>query len=83
MATPVAPKGWTDSSFLVDPYTYSYLASAWTEQVDAQDVSHMTVYNNTHTTDVTEWKALAMIDAATQAGKPFFMMVTGGRKSFS
>ncbi|KAK3053173.1 hypothetical protein LTR09_005799 [Extremus antarcticus] len=77
LATPAPPKGWTNSSFLIDPYTYNYLQSRWTNKVNAQSLSDVTAFPGIHTTDVTTQKALAMIDAATAAGKQFFMMVTG------
>lgn len=72
----------TPSSFLIDPYTYNYLQSRWTNKVNAQSLSDVTAFPGVHTTDVTTQKALAMIDAATAAGRQFFMMVTGGQEAF-
>ena len=80
MARPEPPKGWTDSTFLVDPGTYNYYNSSWTNQVDATDEhEHVRYFENQHTTDVTEQKAVAMLDEAVGSGEQFFMMVAGGR----
>lgn len=79
LATPAPPAGWTNSSFLIDPYTYNYLQSQWTNKPNARTVSNdVTAFPNVHTTTVTERKALAMVDAAAAAGGQFFMMITGG-----
>ena len=58
------PAGWTDSSFLVDPWTYNYFHSRWTSQSPASIASEA----GTHTTTVTHRKALDMLDAAVDAG---------------
>ncbi|CAK3774366.1 arylsulfatase [Lecanosticta acicola] len=66
------PKGWTNSSFLVDPWTYNYWNSTWTNG-DAR--KHLTAFPGHHTTHVTRRKALEFIDQAVDAGGQFFMMV--------
>ena len=53
--------------------------SHWTNKVNAQSVADTTVYDNVHTTDVTNQKALAMIDEAAASGNQFFMMVAPGK----
>ena len=68
----------TPISFLVDPYIANYLHSHWTDGVNAQSVADTTAYDGTHTTDVTNKKALDMIDEAASDGKQFFMMVAPG-----
>lgn len=65
------PKGWTESSFLVDPYTYNYFHSHWTNGY----TSKITPFDNIHTTNVTQQKALDMIDDAAKAGEQFFMQI--------
>ena len=66
------PNGWTDSSFLVDPHTYNYFHSRWTNN------GAIKAFHNVHTTSVTQKKALSFIDAAANAGEQFFMMVAPG-----
>lgn len=70
-ATPAFPDAWTDSSFLVDPYTYNYYHSHWTNGYTKK----ITDYPGIHTTNVTQTKALAMLDQAVDTGNQFFMMV--------
>ena len=74
MATPEHPKGWTSSSFLVDPWTYNYWNSHWTNGY----TNEITGYKGIHTTDVTQTKALAMIDDAANSKDQFFLMVAPG-----
>ena len=66
------PEGWTDSSFLVDPWTYNYYNSRWT----TQGAAALTSEAGTHTTLVTERKALDFIDDAVDTGGQFFLMVS-------
>jgi hypothetical protein len=61
-------------SFLIDPWTYHYYQSQWTDGYT--DI--ITPYDGTHTTHVTQEKALAMLDGAAATGEQFFMMVTPG-----
>lgn len=68
------PSDWTHSSFLVDPYTYQYWNSRWTND----DTSDLTPYWGVHTTNVTQDKALDYIDDAAAAGQQFFMMIAPG-----
>lgn len=58
--------------------TQNYLNSEWTNDANAASSGDVTQYPNTHTTDVTNKKALDMIDEAASDGKQFFMMVAGG-----
>lgn len=76
MATWGHPEGWTDSSFLIDPYTYNYYHSHYTNKVNATDRNaDVTAYPGQHTTDVTHQKALDMLKDAAESENPFFMMV--------
>ena len=68
------PKGWKHSSFLVDPWTYNYFDSHWTNDY----TSTLTQHNGVHTTNVTQTKALDFLDDAAAAGEQFFMMVAPG-----
>jgi arylsulfatase A-like enzyme len=74
-AMPAHPRGWTESNFLVDPYTYDYFHSRWTNGY----TSTITLYDGIHTTNVTQQKALAFLDDAAEKGEQFFMMVTPGK----
>lgn len=73
----------TSIRFLVDPYIFNYLHSHWTNGVNAQSVADTTAYDNIHTTDVTNKKALDMIDEAANDGNQFFMMVASGKSVLS
>lgn len=66
-------------SFLLDPWTYNYYNSHWTDRVDAESLADVTPFKGIHTTDVTEQKALAMLDDAADRGGQFFMMVAPGK----
>lgn len=66
------PKDWTNSSFLVDPWTYNYYNSTWTLG-DSKGGTHNVL--GTHTTWVTRDKAENFIDDAADSGEQFFMMV--------
>ena len=61
-------KGWTGSDFLLDPYTYQYLNSAYQRNKDAP-VSH----KGEHSVDVLTAKAYGFLDDAVQQDKPFFI----------
>ena len=63
-------------SMLLDPFTYRYYDSKWTNGY-TDDVSS---YKGIHTTDVTQEKALAMIEDAATSGDQFFMMVAPGER---
>ena len=70
------PVGWNDSSFLIDPWVYTYYHSRYTNKVNAlNNKTDVTEYPNEHTTDVTHQKALAMMAEAAASPNPFFMMV--------
>ena len=71
LAQPQHPRGWTNSSFLLDPWTYNYYHSRWSHGETADILK----YDGQHTTEVTEMKALEMIDQAANASNPFFMMI--------
>ena len=71
LAKPDHPKGWTNSSFLLDPWTYNFYHSRWSHGETGEIEKHI----GEHTTDVTETKSLAMLDQAAQANNQWFMMV--------
>jgi hypothetical protein len=62
------------SSFLIDPWTYNYYHSKWTNDY----TNKISSYDGIHTTNITQDKALAMIDDAAAIGEQFFMMVAPG-----
>jgi arylsulfatase A-like enzyme len=64
------PKGWDMSSMLVDPWTYNYHHSHWTNGKS----SKISNYPGVHT-HVTQLKALKAIDDAAKNKHQFFMMV--------
>ena len=79
IADPEPPRGWTDSSFLVEPWTYNYYNSHWTNKVNAtSEKDDISAEKGRHTTDVTEEKALSFLDDAAQREGSFFMMVAPG-----
>jgi arylsulfatase A-like enzyme len=61
-------KGWTQSDFLLDPYTYDYLNSSFQRNQDPP-VS----YEGQNSLDVLAYKALGFLDDAAQEDKPFFL----------
>ena len=65
------PNAWTNSSFLVDPWTYNYHKSRWTNQQQKKIENH----SGEHTTTVTQAKALDMLEKAAKADDQFFMMI--------
>ena len=65
------PKSWDHSSFLLDPWTYNYHHSHWSNDY----LSKVSKFPGVHTTHVTQQKALAALDDAAQHDQPFFMMV--------
>ena len=73
---PAPPAGWTNSSFLVDPWTYNYYHSHWTNGENNDEISK---FKGIHTTDVIHQKALDYIDQAVAAKDQFFMMVAPGK----
>lgn len=73
---PAPPNGWTNSSFLVDPWTYNYYHSHWTNGPNNDKISN---FKGIHTTDVIHQKALDTIDQAVAAKNQFFMMVAPGK----
>ena len=68
---PSHPKGWTHSSFLVDPWTYNYHHSAWTNGYTKK----VSKFPGIHTTHVTQERALAAIEDAAKHKHQFFMMI--------
>jgi arylsulfatase A-like enzyme len=60
--------GWTNSDFLLDPYTYSYLNSSYQRGQDPP-VS----YEGQHSVDVLARKAYGFLSDALVAKKPFFL----------
>ncbi|EOO00839.1 putative arylsulfatase protein [Phaeoacremonium minimum UCRPA7] len=61
-------KGWTESDFLLDPYTYVYLNASYQRNHDPP-VS----YEGQHTIDVLAEKAYGLLDAAAEKDEPFFL----------
>ncbi len=62
--------GWTESDFLLDPFTYQYLNSAYQRNQDPP-VS----YKGQHTVDVLAEKTYGFLDSAVKQDKPFFLGV--------
>ena len=62
--------GFNGSDFLLDPYTYQYLNSAYQRNHDPP-VS----YKGRHTTDVISEKALGFLDDALSGDRPFFLAI--------
>ncbi|KAH8891800.1 Arylsulphatase [Thozetella sp. PMI_491] len=60
--------GWTESDFLLDPFTYQYLNSAFQRNRDPP-VS----YKGQHSVDVLAEKAYGFLDSAAEQDKPFFL----------
>jgi N-acetylglucosamine-6-sulfatase len=65
------PKGWTDSSFLVDPWTYNYMQSHWTNG----QTNELKKYPGVHTTVVNAQKGLAWLEELGKSKEQFFMML--------
>ncbi|CAH0028530.1 unnamed protein product [Clonostachys rhizophaga] len=63
-------KGWTESDFLLDPSTYDYWNATFQRNKEAP-VNHEGEYS----TDVLASKAYGFLDAAAEAGEPFFLAV--------
>ncbi|KAI8622884.1 arylsulfatase-like protein [Xylariaceae sp. FL1651] len=62
--------GWTSSDFLLDPFTYWYMNSTYQRNQDPP-IS----YEGQHSVDVLAKKAIALLDEAYNAKKPFFLGV--------
>ena len=62
----------TFSSFLLEPYTYQYYNTVFTN--GPKELLHDLT---THTTDLTEAKALSFINEAANSTRPFFLTVAG------
>ena len=60
--------GWTQSDFLLDPYTYDYLNASYQRNHDPP-VS----YEGQHTVDVLTTKAYGLLDDAVKVDSPFFL----------
>ncbi len=68
---------------LVEPWTYNYLNSHYTNKVNAtNEKTDITGYKGTHTSVVTQEKALAMLDDAADRGGQFYMQVAPGKYKF-
>ncbi|KAI0378398.1 arylsulfatase [Hypomontagnella monticulosa] len=65
-----APKGWTHTDLLVDPFTYQY-----NNVVMSQNGETPIHYKGFHQLDVIRTKALARIDQLATAGKPFYLTI--------
>ncbi|KAF2704668.1 Arylsulphatase [Pleomassaria siparia CBS 279.74] len=63
-------KGFTGSDFLLDPFTYQYLNSAYQRNRDAP-VRHV----GEHTTDLLAEKAYGFLDDAVKEDAPFFLTI--------
>jgi arylsulfatase A-like enzyme len=61
--------GFTSSDFLLDPYTYQYLNSAF-----QRNRSPPTHYAGNYSTDVLASKAYGFIDEAAESNEPFFLV---------
>ncbi|KAK5165839.1 uncharacterized protein LTR77_008762 [Saxophila tyrrhenica] len=68
---PAHPKGWHDSSFLIDPWTYNYFNSHWTNGY----TDKVKAYPGVHTTHVNAEKALGWLDNLGKNKDQFFMMI--------
>lgn len=64
------PNGFNNSNLLLDPFTYNYLNSTWTNNKASPQQ-----YPGNHTTDITTKNALALLDEAVKADEPFFLTV--------
>ncbi|ROV92831.1 hypothetical protein VPNG_09106 [Cytospora leucostoma] len=62
--------GWTQSDFLLDPYTYDYLNAPYQRNRDPP-----TSYEGQHTVDVLTTKAYGLLDDVVKQGKPLFLGV--------
>lgn len=71
LGVPSHPKGWDYSSMLLDPWTYNYHHSHWSNGY----TSKITNFPGIHTTHVTQEKALTAIEDAAKHDHQFFMMV--------
>ncbi|ROW07678.1 hypothetical protein VMCG_03347 [Cytospora schulzeri] len=60
--------GWTQSDFVLDPYTYDYLNASYQRNHDPP-IS----YEGQNTMDVLTTKAYGMLDDAVKGDKPFFL----------
>ncbi|KUJ15587.1 arylsulfatase [Mollisia scopiformis] len=65
-----APAGFTDSDFLLDPFTYNYLNSTFQRKGEAPRS-----YEGHYSTDVVTEKAYGFLDDAVKSEKPFFLTV--------
>jgi len=61
--------GFTSSDFLLDPYTYQYLNSAF-----QRNKSPPTPYPGKYSTDILAQKAYGFLDDAANSSKPFFLV---------
>ncbi|CZR65148.1 related to sulfatases [Phialocephala subalpina] len=62
--------GFTNSDFLLDPYTYNYLNSTFQRKGEEPKS-----YEGQYTTDVLAEKAFGLLDEAVQSEKPFFLTI--------
>ncbi|PBP23005.1 arylsulfatase [Diplocarpon rosae] len=62
--------GFTESDFLLDPFTYNYLNSTFQHSGEAPRS-----YEGEYTTDVLAQKAYSLLDHAVQAETPFFLTI--------
>ncbi|KAJ5152395.1 hypothetical protein N7492_010690, partial [Penicillium capsulatum] len=64
------PKGWANSSFLLQPGTYDYLNNIW-----GHGKKKPQRYHGQNALNLIRDNSLAMLDEATKSDKPFFMAV--------
>ncbi|KAF8849477.1 Arylsulphatase [Acephala macrosclerotiorum] len=62
--------GFTNSDFLLDPYTYNYLNSTFQRKGETPRS-----YEGQYTTDVLAEKAFGLLDEAVRSEKPFFLTI--------
>ncbi|KAH7253278.1 alkaline-phosphatase-like protein [Fusarium solani] len=62
------PRGWTQSDFLLDPFTYAYYNSSFQRNRDPPRS-----YEGQHSVDVLAEKSYAFLKEAAKADKPFFL----------
>lgn len=64
------PAGFTESDFLLDPYTYQYLNSTWQRNKERPKS-----YPGKYTTDIISEKANNFLNSAVAAQRPFFLAI--------
>lgn len=62
------PNGWTQSDFLLDPFTYAYYNATFQRNRDPPQS-----YEGQHSVDVLAEKSYGFLEDAAKVGKPFFL----------